>query len=76
MIDQETISTFRAIFLVVFILIVSIVGFERENYTITESEDAELEVCVRVYNPPLDEELPYNIFLVYQSETILDSAAG
>ena len=58
----------------VFILIVSIVGFERENYTITESEDAELEVCVRVYNPPPDEELPYNIFLVYQSETILDSA--
>lgn len=58
----------------IFILLVARVGFEQESYTITEGEDAVQEICVRVYDPPQDEELPFNIFLVYRTRTISNSA--
>ena len=57
-----------------FALLVARVGFEQESYTLTEMEGAVQRVCVRIYDPPQDEELPFNVFLVYESQTIPNSA--
>ena len=49
-----------------FVFAVAVVGFEQLNYTVNESVGFQ-EVCVRVLNPPSNEELVSNITLVYQT---------
>ena len=47
--------------------VVVVVGFVQPNYTF--SEDAfwwDAHVCVRVFNPPQDEDLLFNIDLIIQ----------
>lgn len=44
------------------------IGFEQSNYTIYESAGSQ-QACVAVYNPPPNEELVTDVFLVYESRT-------
>ena len=51
--------------------LVAVVGFEQQRYTFSEASGTG-EVCMRVFNPPRNEELVFSILLEYQ--TILYSA--
>lgn len=43
----------------------AIVGFEQRSYTVNENDGFQ-EVCVRAFNPPMNEEL-FDIILDYET---------
>ncbi len=53
------------------VCVVAVVGFEHSRYTFYEARGLQ-EICVQVFNPPRNEELIFDIPLLYW--TVMDSA--
>ena len=48
--------------------IVAVIGFEQLNYTINETGRRQ-GVCIQVFNPPLNEELVFDMFWTTETRT-------